>query len=151
MLNAHEASNSMKIGMGIEAALIVFIGLFPGELITVAMRTLGTDFGSLRGGLWGVFWLRNMSDLAVYSPVLLLILAVVLVAVLALPLMGTKVFAQRELTWNCGTLPTRRQQYQPRAFPSPCAAPSPLSCVPAGSGFSSPRNTLISAGGWSTA
>ncbi|MBO6290707.1 MAG: NADH-quinone oxidoreductase subunit E [Selenomonas sp.] len=119
VLNAHEASNSMKIGMGIEAALIVFIGLFPGELITVAMRTLGTDFGSLRGGLWGVFWLRNMSDLAVYSPVLLLILAIILLALLALPLMGEKVFAQREITWNCGTLPTRRQQYTATGLSKP--------------------------------
>ena len=119
VLNAHEATCSMKIGMGLEAAFIVFLGLFPGELISAAMHALGTDFGSLRGSVWGVFWLRSMTDVAVYSPVLLLILAAVLLAVLVLPLMGAKAFAQRDITWNCGTLPTRRQQYTATGLSKP--------------------------------
>jgi hydrogenase-4 component B len=119
VLNAHEATCSMKIGMGLEAAFIVFLGLFPGELISAAMHALGTDFGSLRGSVWGVFWLRSMTDVAVYSPALLLVLAAVLLAVLALPLVGSKVFAQRDITWNCGTLPTRRQQYTATGLSKP--------------------------------
>ena len=119
VLNAHEATCSMKIGMGLEAAFIVFLGLFPGELVSAAMHALGTDFGSLRGSVWGVFWLRSMTDVALYSPALLLVLAVVLLAVLVLPLMGAKAFAQRDITWNCGTLPTRRQQYTATGLSKP--------------------------------
>ena len=50
---------------------------------------------------------------------MLLILAIILLALLALPLLGAKVFAQREITWNCGTLPTRRQQYTATGLSKP--------------------------------
>ena len=119
VLNAHEASLSMRIGMGMEAAFVIFLGFFPSELLGTATRALGAGFGSLNGSIWGIAWLRSTRDLAVYSPVLIFVLALLLLVVLVLPLMGSKVFAKREITWNCGTLPTRRQQYTATGLSKP--------------------------------
>jgi hydrogenase-4 component B len=119
VLNAHEASLSMRIGMGMEAAFVIFLGFFPSELLGAATRALGAGFGSLNGSIWGIAWLRSTRDLAVYSPVLIFVLALLLLVVLVLPLMGSKVFAKREITWNCGTLPTRRQQYTATGLSKP--------------------------------
>jgi len=119
VLNAHEASLSMRIGMGMEAAFVIFLGFFPSELLGAATRALGAGFGSLNGSIWGIAWLRSTRDLAVYSPVLIFVLALLLLMVLVLPLMGSKVFAKSEITWNCGTLPTRRQQYTATGLSKP--------------------------------
>ena len=63
-------------------------------------------------------WWFGSGSYAVYAPLLLLtVLSVVLLAV-ALMTCGDKSFVHREVTWNCGTYPTARQQYSATGFSS---------------------------------
>ena len=64
-------------------------------------------------------WWFGSGSYAVYAPLLLLtVLSVVLLAV-ALMTCGDKSFVHREVTWNCGTYPTARQQYSATGFSKP--------------------------------
>ena len=119
VLNAHEASPAMRLGMGLEAVLIVLLGIFPGQLIEGAQRVLTGGLGMPQGNVWGVLFIGHGEDPVFYSPIILLVVALVLGAILTMPLLKKSVFAEREITWNCGTLPTRRQQYTATGLSKP--------------------------------
>ena len=116
---AHESDWSMRLGMGLAAILVLLLGIVPGPVVAVLQtavqnqQTLWRSFADMQK----VWWFGSGSY-AVYAPLLLLtVLSVVLLAV-ALMTCGDKSFVHREVTWNCGTYPTARQQYSATGFSS---------------------------------
>ena len=117
---AHESDWSMRLGMGLAAILVLLLGIVPGPVVAVLQtavqnqQTLWRSFADMQK----VWWFGSGSY-AVYAPLLLLtVLSVVLLAV-ALMTCGDKSFVHREVTWNCGTYPTARQQYSATGFSKP--------------------------------
>lgn len=119
VLKAKESPISMRLGMGMEAVLIIILGIFPAPLTALMQMVLTGGHGIPMQNLLGVFWLGNGQSFSLYSPIMLAFLFSMILAALALPLLGGKVFIKRDVTWNCGTVPTRRQQYSATGFSKP--------------------------------
>jgi hydrogenase-4 component B len=125
VLRAQEMPFFMLLGMGLEAVLIVGLGIFPVPLVGLMTNALSGAVLSLPlTNVWAVVWngTGNLVDPAAfscYNPLLLLLLALVVTAALAMALEGPGVLVRRDVTWNCGTVPTRRQQYTATGFSKP--------------------------------
>ena len=116
---AHEMPWTMLLGMGIEAILIILLGIFPMPMVSVMQGALTGGVVVLpMTGLLGVFWAGNGS-FSLYSPLILVVLAVIICGILGMTLVGKKRFVEQEETWNCGTVPTRREQYSATGFSKP--------------------------------
>lgn len=125
VLAAHEAPFFMRLGLGLEAVLILILGICPMPLVELMKN-------SLTGGMLplpmvtadAVVW-NGLGDFsqgvhyAAYSPLLLVMLALLIAAALALALENKELYVQKAVTWNCGTVPTRRQQYTATGFSKP--------------------------------
>ena len=125
VLRAQEMPFFMLLGMGLEAVLIVGLGIFPVPMVGLMTNALSGAVLSLPlTNVWAVVWngTGNLVDPAAfscYNPLLLLLLALVVTAALAMALEGPGVLVRRDVTWNCGTVPTRRQQYTATGFSKP--------------------------------
>ncbi len=118
VLKAHEMPISMRIGMGIQAILIVLVGIVPGAVVERMQYVLTNHKAIPIAFEHGIVW--NGGGSFVYmSPIAIAVLALVLIVVLGIPLMGKNVFVYKDVTWNCGTVPTRRQQYTATGFTKP--------------------------------
>lgn len=119
VLKAHEMPASMLIGMGLEAVLILFFGILPAPMVGFMQNALtGGVIIMPMENIFGVFWAGNGS-FSIYSPLILAILAVFIGGILWFTLSGKKCFVEQEETWNCGTVPTRREQYSATGFSKP--------------------------------
>ena len=125
VLRAQEMPFFMLLGTGLEAVLIVGLGIFPVPMVGLMTNALSGAVLSLPlTNVWAVVWngTGNLVDPAAfscYNPLLLLLLALVVTAALAMALEGPGVLVRRDVTWNCGTVPTRRQQYTATGFSKP--------------------------------
>ncbi len=118
VLKAHEMPVSMRIGMGIQALLIVIIGIAPGAVVERLQYVLTSKDGLPIAFEYGIVW-NGGGNFVYMSPIAIALLALILIIVLGLPLMGKGVFVYKDVTWNCGTVPTRRQQYTATGFTKP--------------------------------
>lgn len=118
VLKAHEMPLSMLFGMGALAVCIVLFGIIPAPIVTLMQSVLTGGMSMPVANLLGVFW-SGLSSFSVYSPLLVAFVALVILAVLALTLVGGQRFVYKDVTWNCGTVPTRRQQYTATGFTKP--------------------------------
>lgn len=119
VLKAHEMPRSMLLGMGILAILIVIFGIFPAPLVAVMSSVLTGGMGAIpMQNLLGIFW-SGAQSFSMYSPLLLGLVAVIIFALLYMTVMPSKVFVKKDVTWNCGTTPTRYQQYTATGFTKP--------------------------------
>lgn len=119
VLKAHEMPRSMLLGMGILAILIVIFGIFPAPLVAVMSSVLTGGMGAIpMQNLLGIFW-SGAQSFSMYSPLLLGLVAVIIFALLYMTVMPSKVFVKKDVTWNCGTIPTRYQQYTATGFTKP--------------------------------
>lgn len=119
---AHEQPFFMILALGIEAVLIVAVGVFPSPLVAAmeGVFTGNSDMVPISDG-FSLFWsgTGNFSDqLSVYCPVIFAIIGFVLFGICYLSVMGNNL-VRREVTWNCGTYPTARQQYSATGFSKP--------------------------------
>lgn len=119
---AHEQPFFMILALGIEAVLIVAVGVFPSPLVAAmeGVFTGNSDMVPISDG-FSLFWsgTGNFSDqLSVYCPVIFAIIGFVLFGICYLSVMGNTL-VRREVTWNCGTYPTARQQYSATGFSKP--------------------------------
>ena len=125
VLKAHEMPFFMLLGMGLEALLIVVLGIFPMPLVELMESALtggmlALPMVSADAVVWnGLGILADGTKYSAYSPFMLLMLALIVTAVLALALEGKGLYVQKDVTWNCGTVPTRRQQYTATGFSKP--------------------------------
>ncbi|SHK43473.1 Formate hydrogenlyase subunit 3/Multisubunit Na+/H+ antiporter, MnhD subunit [Selenomonas ruminantium] len=119
VLKAHEMPFTMLCGMGLEAVAIIAMGIMPAPLVN-AMRQILVDspLAIPAGDFIGLWWNGGQSE-AVFNPWLIMIAGLLLFALLALTLGSHKVIVHQDVTWNCGTEPTRRQQYTATGFSKP--------------------------------
>ena len=119
VLKAHEMPFSMLLGMGIEAVAIIVVGIMPAPLVNMMRTVLVTDGEAMPGGNFLGIWWDGGQSVALFSPWLILLLAGVLIALLCASLLSRKIVVTQDVTWNCGTEPTRRQQYTATGFSKP--------------------------------
>ena len=113
--HAHESDGFMLSAMGIASVLVIVCGIYPIKVIETVCIALELPLEFAVQGM-GFAW-AGSGALAVFNPVLLLILLAVLGAVIYLATSG--VFVEESVTWNCGTYPTERQQYSATGFSKP--------------------------------
>lgn len=119
---AHEQPFFMILALGIEAALIVAVGVCPSPLVAAMGGVFNGNSGTspLADG-WALLWsgTGNFYDqLSVYCPVIFAVIGIGLVGICYLSVMGNAL-VRSEVTWNCGTYPTARQQYSATGFSKP--------------------------------
>ena len=117
---AHEVSGSMIIAMVISAVLILLTGLGASPIVEIAQKVAaenlsGTQMVAKSGSLiWG-----GSTSTVLYNP-LLLVMTAVLLTIFAWIFIYRKVYLiKQDVTWNCGTVPTVRQQYSATGFSKP--------------------------------
>ena len=110
---------SMLLGMGIEAVAIIIVGVMPAPLVNIMRNVLLVDGEAMPGGNFLGIWWDGGQSVALFSPWLILLLAGVLIALLCASLLSRKIVVTQDVTWNCGTEPTRRQQYTATGFSKP--------------------------------
>ena len=112
---AHEADFFMLLAMGLSSILVLVCGIYPLPVVQVVCTALKplSDFVVSNGAL---AW--NLSgNMAGFNPLLLLLLVVVVGGLVYLCTAGSCV--EKDVTWNCGTYPTARQQYSATGFSKP--------------------------------
>ncbi len=125
VLKAHEMPFFMLLGMGMEAVLILVLGIFPMPMVQLMQASLtggmmALPMVSTDAVVWnGIGDFGSFASYSAYSPFLLLMLALIITAFLALALEGKGLYVKKDVTWNCGTVPTRRQQYTATGFSKP--------------------------------
>lgn len=119
---AHEQPFFMVLALGIEAVLIIAVGIFPSPLVAAmegiftggnAVVPMATDFALLWSGT-GNFY----NQLSAYCPIIFAVIGLALFGLCYLSIMGNTL-VRSEVTWNCGTYPTARQQYSATGFSKP--------------------------------
>lgn len=125
VLSAVEAPSYMCIGMGMEAVGIVLVGLFPTPIVW-AMSELFSGAGASTKIFVAeaLYWYGSANALdggsySLYSPPILFAFGIILTVALVLSLHGKMLYERRDITWNCGTDPTRREQYTATGFSKP--------------------------------
>lgn len=111
----HEADGLMLSAMGLASLLVLGCGLYPLPVLQAASRALELP-DSFAASSLGLTW-GGMGAGAVYTPLLLLALLAFIGVVLWLCVRGC--CEQSDVTWNCGTYPTARQQYSATGFSKP--------------------------------
>lgn len=113
--HAHESDKFMLAAMGVASVLVVACGLYPLPVVRAAMLALGMPVALDAFGM-NLAW-PGVGTAVCYKPLLLLALLLVLGAVLWLAVKDC--FVVEDVTWNCGTYPTQRQQYSATGFSKP--------------------------------
>ena len=110
--HAHESDIFMLSAMSISSVLVIAAGVYPQPILECVAKAIGTDANAFyhAGGLW---WGTSM-----YNPLLLLAVLVVVTAIVGL-FATTAKYEVKDVTWNCGTDPTARQQYSAIGFSKP--------------------------------
>ena len=113
--HAHESDKFMLAAMGVAAVLVVACGLYPLPVVRAALLALGMPVALDAFGM-NLAW-AGVGTAVCYKPLLLLALLLVLGALLWLAVKNC--FVVEDVTWNCGTYPTQRQQYSATGFSKP--------------------------------
>lgn len=113
--HAHESDKFMLAAMGVASVLVVACGLYPLPVVRAALLALGMPVALDAFGM-NLAW-AGVGTAVCYKPLLLLALLLVLGAVLWLAVKDC--FVVEDVTWNCGTYPTQRQQYSATGFSKP--------------------------------
>ena len=125
-LQAKEVPAAMNIGMGILAALCLFIGLFPYAVLRlldkVVFGVTGNSIASqLQGGTLVPFYPVEISG-SVISPleVVAAAAAIILLTLLTVRIIGKKYIERKYGTWDCGFKALNsRMQYSATGFTKP--------------------------------
>lgn len=115
--NAHEADGFMLIAMGMASVLVFAAGVFPGyviDLIKMGLSFKHYTFMSSTGILWS-----GSGTMVSFEPILLFITMAVTGLIVLMFVASKNVYVQSDVTWNCGTIPTARQQYSATGFSKP--------------------------------
>ncbi|MBQ3853393.1 MAG: NADH-quinone oxidoreductase subunit E [Anaerovibrio sp.] len=115
---AHEMPVFMLVGMGLEAVLIVVIGVMPDILVNIMQQIFSgfavVSMGTPLGIIWG-----GSGHYAIYSPGIIFAVFVLMGLFMVAALYRSGTFVRKDVTWNCGTVPTSRQQYSATGFSKP--------------------------------
>ncbi len=115
---AHEMPFFMLAGLGLEAVLIILVGVMPDFLVNIMQQVVSGRGMTLMGNPLGIMW-GGSGHYALYSPALIFIVFAVIGVFMVAAVYRSSTFQTREVTWNCGTEPTSRQQYSATGFSKP--------------------------------
>ena len=113
---AHEQHFFMLLGMGMDAVLILLIGIMPDMLVNTVQEVFGGAMMMPMALPLGLLW-SGSGDYSLYCP--LILLAIFAIIVIFTGLLCYKNFEVKDVTWNCGTYPTARQQYSATGISKP--------------------------------
>lgn len=113
--HAHESDAFMLGAMALSGILVVVFGLYPVPVLQAASLALNLP-GDFAAANLGLSW-AGLGNASIYRPLTLLFLLTVLSLIVWLCVRSS--FAQKDVTWNCGTYPTARQQYSATGFSKP--------------------------------
>ncbi|MDY5045690.1 proton-conducting transporter membrane subunit, partial [Phascolarctobacterium sp.] len=113
--HAHESDGFMLTAMGISSILVIACGLYPVPVVQTICNALAINSEFAAKDL-ALQW-AGTGTLAVFNPILLLVL--VAAVGLVIYLCTANSFVEENVTWNCGTYPTERQQYSATGFSKP--------------------------------
>ena len=113
--HAHESDGFMLTAMGLSSLLVVVCGLYPVPVVQTICNALAINKEFAAKDL-ALEW-AGTGTLAVFNPILLLVL--VAAVGLVIYLCTANSFVEENVTWNCGTYPTERQQYSATGFSKP--------------------------------
>ena len=105
----------MLTAMGISSILVIACGLYPVPVVQTICNALAINSEFAAKDL-ALQW-AGTGTLAVFNPILLLVL--VAAVGLVIYLCTANSFVEENVTWNCGTYPTERQQYSATGFSKP--------------------------------
>lgn len=115
---AHESDGFMTGAMAANSLIVLATGFFPAPLIGILAKGLDIDAGAVLGNYLGLMW-GGSGKAAEFTPLgLLAVLALLSLALLCF-VGSKKQYVRRDVTWNCGTWPTARQQYSATGFSKP--------------------------------
>lgn len=115
---AHESDGFMLLAMGISTVLIFALGLYPAPLLNVLSGVLTVDTSVYMPGIADV--LQSGGELLqAYGTTLALVVVLTGACFAAAVTMAKKSYVASDVTWNCGTVPTARQQYSATGFSKP--------------------------------
>lgn len=114
--HAHESDGYMTSAMGISSVLVLLCGIFPATVLGLVCKALGFDWDYLAKG--GSLNWAGSGTFASFNPILLLVV-LALVSAAVYFAVSSKTFVVKDVTWNCGTYPTERQQYSAIGFSKP--------------------------------
>ena len=115
---AHEMPFFMLAGLGLEAVLIILVGVMPDFLVNIMQQVVSGRGMTLMGNPLGIMW-GGSGHYALYSPALIFMVFAVIGVFMVAAVYRSSTFQTREVTWNCGTEPTSRQQYSATGFSKP--------------------------------
>ena len=116
--HAHESDVFMLIAMGISSILVVACGIYPTPVMWAACSALKLDPGFVATAMGTVGW-GGSGNFVTFSPLLLLVLLAIISVAVFMAVSGSSTFVEEDVTWNCGTYPTPRQQYSAIGFSKP--------------------------------
>lgn len=115
--HAHESDNFMLIAMCISSVLVLATGIYPIPVLHAVCSAIDVPESLFVNG-FGIFWDGSGAFIS-FSPVILLAVLAGVGFVVFLFVSSSKVYVQEDVTWNCGTYPTARQQYSATGFSKP--------------------------------
>ena len=116
--HAHESDVFMLTAMGISSILVVACGIYPTPVMWAACSALKLDPSFVATAMGTVGW-GGSGNFVTFSPLLLLALLAIISVVVFMAVSGSSTFVEEDVTWNCGTYPTQRQQYSAIGFSKP--------------------------------
>lgn len=117
-MHAHESDNYMLIAMGISSALVVSCGVYPSFIINLLCNAFNVNNHLFLGINGNLVW-SGSGTFVVFNPAILALLLGVVGVVIAYFVVTQKIIVEKDVTWNCGTYPTPRQQYSATGFSKP--------------------------------
>lgn len=115
---AHEQPVFMLLGMGLAAFLVVAVGLMPDPVVNTMQQIVAGPMAVPIGNPLGIIW-GGSGHYAIYSPAIILGVTALISIFVAVAVYDKAKFQRRDVTWNCGTIPTSQQQYTATGFSKP--------------------------------
>ncbi len=117
-MHAHESDKYMLAAMGMSSTIVIACGVYPGLLIELMCTALGINNYLFLGVGANLVW-SGSGTFVVFNPVVLAVLLGVVGVVIFFFAVKQNVIVEKDVTWNCGTYPTPRQQYSATGFSKP--------------------------------
>ena len=116
--HAHESDVFMLAAMGMSSALVLLVGIFPAYVIELLCKAIDmSDYMVI--GLGGRLIWSGSGTFVTFSPLVITIALGLLGVALLVFVVRQGVCIEKDVTWNCGTYPTARQQYSATGFSKP--------------------------------
>ena len=116
--HAHESDIFMLAAMGMSSALVLLVGIFPAYVIELLCKAIDmSDYMVI--GLGGRLIWSGSGTFVTFSPLVIAIALGLLGVALLVFVVRQGVCIEKDVTWNCGTYPTARQQYSATGFSKP--------------------------------